>query len=104
MTPKPNGAKHGGGAPVEQAAAAATQPAPFPDACNGQLLSDVQAAISEITGHEAFVGMEQLPPTAVGSRPPFAVKACAAGLKSPEKKYCCAMIVWSLNLARLNTP
>ena len=103
MPPKPK-AKPGGGAPIERAAAAATQPAPLPDAYNGQLLSDVQAAISEITGHEAFVGMEQLPPTATGSRQPFTVAACEAGLKSPERKYCCAINMWSFNLARLNTP
>ena len=80
MPPKPKGAKPGGGAPIEKAAAAATQPAPLPDAYNGQLLSDVQAAISEITGHEAFAGMEQLPPAATGSRQPFTVAACEAGL------------------------
>ena len=90
---------------MAKAAAAAPPPAPvLPDACNGQLLADVQAAISEITGHDAFVGMEQLPPTATGSRPPFTVAGCEAGIKSPEKKYCCAINVWSLNLARLNTP
>ena len=88
MAPKRKSAKTGGGPPVAQAAAA--PPAPLPDACNGRLLADVQAAISEITGHDAFVGVEQLPPTATGSRPPFTVAACDAGLQSPEKRYCCA--------------
>ena len=102
MAPKRKSAKTGGGPPVAQAAAA--PPAPLPDACNGRLLADVQAAISEITGHDAFVGVEQLPPAATGSRPPFTVAACDAGLQSPEKKYCCAVNVWALSLARLNTP
>ena len=79
MAPKQRkSAKTGGGAPLAQAAAATLPPpaAASPDSCNGQLLVDVQAAIAEITGHDAFVGMEQLPPTTTGSRPPFASAAC----------------------------
>ena len=101
----PSGGKAGGGAPSGKRGGAGGGAA----ACVASLLQRQtdhrrQASIAEITGHDVFIRMEQLPPTAKGSRPPFALAACDAGFQSPEKKYSCASNIWALNLARLNTP
>ena len=79
----------------------------FTDEVNGTLLAKVARCLDDISQHPVFHGVEALDADNMGTgfatRAPFSEEACEQAFNTSNKKYPCAINLWSLIFLSLSS-